>query len=55
MDIIDKPMTEKMNALQCKIARLERMTPQRSPTPRASRIDLENHGIVESSVILFEK
>lgn len=42
-----------MTALQNKIARLERMTPQRPATPRSSRV-AESYGY-ESSVVLFDK
>lgn len=50
---IDISLTEKMTSLQNKIARLERMTPQKPATPRNSRIN-ENYGY-ESSVVLLEK
>ena len=46
MDVGTKPMNEKMNDLQVKIARLERMTPQRSATPRANKVIPENYGLV---------
>lgn len=49
----DRNLTEKMNALQNKIARLERMTPKRSATPKTTR-GAETFGH-EAQAVLFEK
>ena len=54
---IEKPITEKMNALQAKIARLEKMTPKRSATPKKNtrqEFSVQPYQI-QPAVVLFEK
>ena len=54
---IDTSLTEKMSALQTKIARLEKMTPKRSATPnkKPREYPQQQYEPYQSAVVLFEK